>query len=100
MRSPRSPGGPGYPNERSTRWCTLRTDERVSTVERDGLVFGVLDQGPADGEPVVLLHGWPERATVWRHVAPLLNAAGYRTLAMDRRGFAPGARPTRRRDYR
>lgn len=78
----------------------MRTDERIRSVERDGLVFDVLDDGPADGEPVVLLHGWPERATVWRHVAPILNAAGYRTLAMDRRGFAPGARPKRRRDYR
>jgi pimeloyl-ACP methyl ester carboxylesterase len=78
----------------------LKTDERISTVERDGLVFGVLDDGPIDGEPVVLLHGWPERATVWRDVAPILNAAGYRTLAMDRRGFAPGARPKRIRDYR
>lgn len=78
----------------------MRTDQRIGSVERDGLVFDVLDDGPMDGEPVVLLHGWPERATVWRHVAPILNAAGYRTLAMDRRGFAPGARPKRRRDYR
>jgi pimeloyl-ACP methyl ester carboxylesterase len=78
----------------------MMTDERIRSVERDGLVFDVLDDGPADGEPIVLLHGWPERATSWRHVAPLLNDAGYRTLAMDRRGFAPGARPKRRRDYR
>lgn len=78
----------------------MGTEMRISTVERDRLVLDVLDDGPLDGEPVVLLHGWPERATVWRHVAPLLNAAGYRTLAMDRRGFAPGARPKRRRDYR
>ncbi|RHW24794.1 alpha/beta fold hydrolase [Nocardioides immobilis] len=78
----------------------MRTDQRICSVERDGLVFDVLDEGPMDGEPVVLLHGWPERATVWRHVAPILNTAGYRTLAMDRRGFAPGARPKRRRDYR
>lgn len=83
----------------------MRTDgadqaQRIGTIERDGLVFDVLDEGPADGEPVVLLHGWPERATVWRHVAPILNAAGFRTLAMDRRGFAPGARPKRRRDYK
>ena len=77
----------------------MKTDQRISTVERDGLVFGVLDQGPVEGEPIVLLHGWPERATVWRHVTPILNAAGYRTLAMDRRGFASGARPKRRRDY-
>lgn len=78
----------------------MRTDQRITEVERDGLVLDVLDEGPPDGEPVVLLHGWPERATSWRHVAPILNAAGYRTLAMDRRGFAPRARPRRRRDYR
>ncbi len=74
--------------------------QRVTRVERDGLVLDVLDEGPLDGEPIVLLHGWPERATVWRKVTPLLNAAGYRTYAMDRRGFAPGARPRRRWAYR
>lgn len=78
----------------------MRTEQRIHSIERDGLVLDVLDDGPVDGEPVVLLHGWPERATAWRRVAPLLNDAGCRTLAMDRRGFAPGARPTRRRDYR
>ncbi|WP_246159660.1 alpha/beta fold hydrolase [Nocardioides antri] len=78
----------------------MRTERRISTVERDGLVFDVLDEGPLDGEPIVLLHGWPDRPTTWREVTPILNAAGYRTLAKDRRGFAPGARPRRRRDYR
>ena len=61
----------------------MKTEERISTVVRDGLVLDVLDDGPYDGEPVVLLHGWPERPTVWRHVAPILNSAGYRTLAMN-----------------
>jgi pimeloyl-ACP methyl ester carboxylesterase len=62
-------------------------------------VFDVVDAGPIDGEPVVLLHGWPERATSWRDVTPILNAAGFRTFAPDRRGFSPGARPKSRRDY-
>lgn len=73
---------------------------RITTVERDGLVFDVLDAGPIDGEPILLLHGFPERATSWRLVAPQLHAAGYRTIAMDQRGYAPRARPPRRRDYR
>lgn len=72
---------------------------RITEFQRDGLTFGVLDEGPIDGEPIVLLHGFPERSC-WRYVAPKLNAAGYRTLAMDQRGYAPGARPKRRRDYR
>ncbi len=74
--------------------------DRIATVDREGLTFDVLDEGPIDGEPIVLLHGFPERATSWRLVAPILHAAGYRTLAMDQRGYAPLARPPRRRDYR
>ncbi|HJQ07643.1 MAG TPA: alpha/beta hydrolase, partial [Nocardioides sp.] len=61
------------------------TEAELIKVERDGLVFDVRDEGPRDGDVVVLLHGFPERATCWRYVAPLLNAAGYRTLAMDQR---------------
>lgn len=75
------------------------TQRRITQVERVGLTFDVLDEGPLDGEPIVLLHGFPERATSWRYVVPILNAAGYRTLALDQRGYSPGARPTRRRDY-
>jgi len=74
--------------------------ERIESVVRDGLTFDVFDEGPLEGEVVVLLHGFPERSTTWRHVAPLLHERGYRTIAMDQRGFSPGARPERRRDYR
>jgi pimeloyl-ACP methyl ester carboxylesterase len=74
--------------------------ERITSLDRDGLTFDVFDEGPLDGEVVVLLHGFPERSTTWRYVAPLLHERGYRTVAMDQRGFSPGARPKRRRDYR
>lgn len=73
--------------------------ERITQFQRDGLVFDVSDTGPLDGRVVVLLHGFPERNTCWREVAPLLNAAGLRTIAPDQRGYSPGARPRRRRDY-
>lgn len=73
---------------------------RITQFQNDGLTFDVLDEGPLDGEPVVLLHGFPERSTSWQYVTPVLNAAGYRTLAFDQRGYSPGARPRRRRDYR
>lgn len=74
--------------------------ERLASYSHDGLVFDVRDEGPLGGTPVVLLHGFPERATTWREVAPLLHAAGLRTYAPDQRGYSPGARPPRRRDYR
>jgi pimeloyl-ACP methyl ester carboxylesterase len=73
--------------------------DRITQFENDGLTFDVRDEGPLDGTPVVLLHGFPERATSWRHVAPLLHAQGLRTIAPDQRGYSPGARPPRRRDY-
>lgn len=74
--------------------------DRIATYERDGLTFDVTDEGPIAGDPVVLLHGFPERATCWRRVAPLLHERGLRTLAPDQRGYSPGARPRRRRDHR
>ncbi|HEY2204597.1 MAG TPA: alpha/beta fold hydrolase [Pseudonocardia sp.] len=67
---------------------------------RDGLAFNVTEAGPADGEPVLLLHGFPQHADSWNALVPLLTGAGYRTLAVDQRGYSPGARPTGRRAYR
>jgi pimeloyl-ACP methyl ester carboxylesterase len=72
---------------------------RLLRYRHDGLTFDVTDQGPLDGDPVVLLHGWPERASCWRLVTPHLHEAGLRTYAPDQRGYSKGARPPRRRDY-
>ena len=74
--------------------------DRLTTYDHHGLTFDVRDEGPRDGDPVVLLHGFPERGTSWREVAPRLHGAGLRTFAPDQRGYSPGARPSRRRDYR
>ncbi|QCX28530.1 alpha/beta fold hydrolase [Nocardioides jishulii] len=67
---------------------------------RDGLSFDVTTGGPVDGRPVVLLHGFPQRATAWREVEPVLHAAGLRTYAPDQRGYSPHARPKGRWNYR
>ena len=67
---------------------------------RGELVFDVIDAGPADGPVVVLLHGFPEQNTMWQPIIPRLTAEGYRCLAPRQRGYSPGARPARRRDYR
>jgi len=63
------------------------------------LQFDVLDEGPADGELVVLLHGFPQFNDSWAAVSKRLVDAGYRTVAPNQRGYSPGARPARRRDY-
>lgn len=44
------------------------------------------------GPPLVLLHGWPQHAEVWRRVVPLL-ADDYRLLMPDLRGFGSSAVP-------
>lgn len=75
------------------------TPPRISQVRHAGMTFDVIDSGPADGTPVVLLHGFPQRATAWAPVAERLHAAGLRTYALDQRGYSPGARPRSRFAY-
>ena len=72
----------------------------MDTFSRGDLVFDVRDAGPADGEPVVLLHGFPQDARAFDRVAPTLHGAGLRTLAPDQRGYSPMARPRGRSAYR
>jgi pimeloyl-ACP methyl ester carboxylesterase len=43
--------------------------------------------GPADGEVVVLLHGWPYDINAYAEVAPLLAARGYRVIVPHLRGY-------------
>ena len=54
----------------------------------------VLEWGPEDGPLVVALHGFPDTALTWRHVAPLLAEAGWRVAAPYLRGYAPSGIPS------
>lgn len=47
------------------------------------------------GQPVVLLHGWPETGYAWRKVMPQLVAAGYQVIVPDLRGFGASTKPAR-----
>ncbi len=46
-----------------------------------------------DGDPVLLLHGWPDSSALWRAQVPALTAAGYRVITPDLRGFGRSGRP-------
>jgi pimeloyl-ACP methyl ester carboxylesterase len=48
----------------------------------------------------VLLHGFPQDSGAWDRLAPGLHGAGLRTLALDQRGYSPGARPRGRAAHR
>ena len=67
---------------------------------REGLTFDVIDSGPLDGQIFVLLHGFPETNKSWTETAEILNEQGYRTFAINQRGYSLGAQPENRRDYR
>ncbi|MCP3822800.1 alpha/beta hydrolase [Streptomyces sp. A3M-1-3] len=69
-------------------------------ISLDDLVFDVDVSGPEDGQPVLLLHGFPQSRQSWDEVVPLLNEAGLRTIAFDQRGYSPGARPAGVDSYR
>lgn len=47
----------------------------------------MVEDGPDDGDVVLLAHGWPDTHEVWRHQVPALVEHGYRVVAFDQRGF-------------
>jgi pimeloyl-ACP methyl ester carboxylesterase len=53
-----------------------------------------------DGRPVLLLHGQPDSARLWRYVTPRLVDAGRRVIAPDQRGCGRSPAPTGRAPYR
>jgi pimeloyl-ACP methyl ester carboxylesterase len=65
----------------------------------NGLELRVVEAGPADGTPVLLLHGFPDSADLWRHQIPALAGAGYRVIAPDQRGFGQSDKPQAVDDY-
>ena len=50
------------------------------------LNVGYVEAGPANGTPVILLHGWPYDIHSFAEVTPLLAAAGYRVIVPHLRG--------------
>lgn len=59
----------------------------VETVRTPVLDVACAVEGPGDGVPLVLLHGWPDAPTTWDAVLPQLHAAGFRTFAPALRGY-------------
>ena len=58
-----------------------------------------LDEGPADAAPVLLMHGEPSWCYLYRHMVPLLVAAGHRVIAPDLVGFGRSDKPAEQTDY-
>ena len=69
------------------------------TVRRDGLRMHHVDEGPADAEVVLMLHGEPSWSYLYRHMVPVFAGAGLRAVAPDLIGFGRSDKPTRIDDY-
>lgn len=67
--------------------------------EVNGMTFKCRVAGNPTGEPVILLHGWPETSHMWIGLMEKLSAEGYYCIAPDQRGFSPQARPEKVKDY-
>jgi pimeloyl-ACP methyl ester carboxylesterase len=76
----------GYPQREHGR--RLQAVRRVTAA---GVTLAVLDEGK--GQPVLLLHGFPDSARVWRAQIPALAGAGLRVIAPDLRGFGDSDKP-------
>ena len=68
-------------------------------VEIDGLRMHYVDEGPADAEPILLLHGEPSWSYLYRKMIPPVAVAGYRVIAPDLIGFGKSDKPTSQSDY-
>src|SRR5208283_3675043 len=64
-----------------------------------GLRLGYVETGPADGEPVLLLHGEPSWSFLYRKVMPILADAGLHVIAADLVGFGRSDKPAEIGDH-
>ncbi|MFL6024832.1 MAG: haloalkane dehalogenase [Marmoricola sp.] len=82
---------PGFPFE--PHYLDVVADELAP------LRMHYLDEGPADGPVVLLLHGQPTWSYLYRKVIPVLADAGLRAIAPDLIGFGRSDKPTDHTDY-
>jgi len=64
----------------------------AATASADTVHLHIDDSG-GGGRPLVLIHGWPLSAQAWEPQVSVLQAAGYRVVAYDRRGFGRSDKP-------
>lgn len=90
------------PDERFTDLPDFPWEPRyVEVDDTDGgrLRIAYVEDGPAGGETVLLLHGEPSWSFLYRHMVPVLTAAGLRVVAPDLVGFGRSDKPARQDDY-
>ncbi len=69
-------------------------------LKTNGIKLHVVMAGPQSGQPVILLHGFPEFWYGWRKQIPALVEAGYRVVVPDQRGYNLSDKPKGVKSYR
>lgn len=78
--------------------CSAQANEPIHRfVQVNGIKMHIAEQGR--GPLVVLMHGFPELGYNWRHLMPILAAAGYHAVAPDMRGYGQTDAPPNIADY-
>src|SRR5258708_1022675 len=72
---------------RATKPGTHTSFASLKHIDDGVLSVGYAEAGPADGPPVILLHGWPYDIHSYVDVAPLLASAGYHVIVPCLRGY-------------
>ena len=85
----------GLPDFPYTPRYTNVTDRQSGAVLR----IAAIDEGPRDGDPVLLMHGEPTWSFLYRKIIAGLVAKGHRAVAPDLVGFGRSDKPTEREDY-
>ena len=81
-------------NEQNNLSLQLKgTGIREVVIDIGDLSFDALIAGPSSGEPIMLLHGFPNTNYQWREQIVALSEDGFSVIAPNQRGYSSGARP-------
>jgi pimeloyl-ACP methyl ester carboxylesterase len=71
--------------------ATVPDSPRIADVEVEGMRLHFRELG--EGDPVLMLHGWPTSSYLWRNVMDGVASAGRRAIALDLPGYGRSDKP-------
>ncbi len=72
---------------------------KIQVGEENSQVIRIHYEDLGQGQPAVLIHGFPQSGAAWEHQVPALLHEGFRTIAYDRRGFGQSSHPSSGYEY-
>ena len=70
-----------------------------TTSKEKGKNINLFYEDYGEGDPVILIHGWPLSHRMWEYQINAVVEAGFRCIAYDRRGFGDSDKPWGKYDY-